>query len=67
MQLDDVFGCDARGLMQVVDILRDHRRNLACAIEARERAMPTAWLGIAELIAHGKAPAPGFVARLLAA
>ena len=66
VQLDDMFGCDARVLVQVVDILRDHRRHLAEAIKAGERAMATARLGMTELVAHGEAAPPRLVPRLLA-
>ena len=66
MQLDDVFGRDARGLMQIVDVLRHHRRHLAGAIEASQRPMAAPRLGLAELVAHGEAAPPGFVARFLA-
>ena len=66
VQFDDMFRRDARGLMQIVDVLRDDRRHLAGAIEAGERPMAPARLGVAELVVHGEAPPPGFVARLLA-
>jgi lactoylglutathione lyase len=46
--------------------LRHHRRHLAGAIEARQRPMAPARLGVAELVAHGEATPPGFVTRFLA-
>src|SRR5262245_60190591 len=52
--------------MQVVDVLRDHRRRLAGAMEARQRKMSASRLGGGELHLHGEAPAPGLVAHLLA-
>jgi hypothetical protein len=52
--------------VQVVDVLRDHARHLAGAIEARQRPMAAAGFGAAELVHHGEAPLPGFVACLLA-
>src|ERR1700686_84301 len=52
--------------MQVVDVLGDDGGNLAGAIEARQRPVASPRPGIAELVAHGKTPPPGFVARLLA-
>ncbi len=66
VQLDHVLGGDAGGLVQVVDVLRDHARHLAGAVEARQRAVAAAGLGAAELIHHGEAAPPGFVAGLLA-
>src|ERR1700683_185544 len=66
VQLDDVFGCDARGLMQVIDVLRHHSGHLSGPIKAYQRPMPSARLGLAELILHREAPPPGFVPRLLA-
>ena len=66
MQLDDVFGRDARGLMEVVDILGDDRTHLAGAIKASESEMPAAGLCLRELLLHGKAPAPSLVTHLLA-
>src|SRR6202166_2306715 len=52
--------------MQVVDVLGDDGGNLAGAIEARQRPVSPPRPGIAELVGHGEAAPPGFVARLLA-
>ena len=49
VQLDDVFGCNARGLMQIIDVLRDHRRHLAGAVEAGQRPMSAPGWAPAEL------------------
>jgi hypothetical protein len=56
----------SRRLVQVVDVLGDDGGHLAGAIEARQRPVSAARPGIAELVGHGEAAAPGFVARLLA-
>ena len=45
--------------MQIVDVLRDHGRHLAGAVEARQREVAAARLGVAELSLHGEAPPPG--------
>jgi hypothetical protein len=66
VQLHDVFGRNAGGLMQVVDVLSHHARRLACAIERGQRLVAAAGPGATELVLHGEAPPPGFVARLLA-
>src|ERR1700688_4767198 len=52
--------------MQVVDVLGDDGGTLAGTIEARQRPVSPPRPGIAELVGHGKAAPPGFVARLLA-
>ena len=52
--------------MQIVDILRHQRRHLAGAIEARQRPVPPARLGLGETFFHGEAPPPGFVAHVVA-
>ncbi len=52
--------------MQIVDILRHHRRNLAGPVEARQRPVAAAGFGPAELLLHGETPPPAFVAHLLA-
>ena len=59
MQLDDVTRGNAGGLMQVVDILRHQAWDLAGAIEAGERAVTAAGLGLGEIFLHDKAAAPG--------
>ena len=52
--------------MQVVDVLGDHGGNLAGPIQAGQRAVAPSRPGIAELVGHGEATPPGFVARFLA-
>src|SRR2546427_3133549 len=52
--------------MQVVDVLRDHGRRLAGAVETGERKVPATGLGGEKLRVHGKAPPPSFVAHRLA-
>ena len=44
MQFDDVVGRNAGSLMQIVDILRDHARHLAGAVEAGQRPVAAAGL-----------------------
>src|SRR5262245_66625928 len=51
--------------MQIVDVLRDHRRRLAGTVEAREREVAATGPGGGKLRIHGKAPPPGFIAHLL--
>src|ERR1700722_911743 len=52
--------------MEIVDVLGDDGGNLAGAIEARQRPVSPPRPGVAELVGHGEAAPPGFVARLLA-
>src|SRR5215471_16231084 len=52
--------------MQIVDILRNHARRLAGAVETRERKVSATGLGGGKLRLHGKAPPPSFVAHRLA-
>ena len=66
VQFDDVFGSDARGLVQIVDVLRHHAGRLAGPVERSQRTVPAPRLCAAELILHGEAPPPGLVAHLLA-
>ena len=66
MQLDDVFGRNARGLVQVVDILSHHAGRFARRDRAKRAPVAPARLRAAELFLHGEAPPPGLVARLLA-
>ncbi len=66
VQLDDIVGRDAGGLVQIVDVLGDEAGNLAGAVEPGERPMPAAGLGPREILFHGEAPPPGFVAHLAA-
>src|SRR5581483_9392264 len=60
VQLDDVFGSDARGLMQIVDVLRHDARRLARVIEASERLVTAPRFCGAEMFLHRKTPPPGF-------
>src|SRR5271166_3538239 len=52
--------------MQIVDILRDHCRDLSRPVEACQREMSATWFRGGELRLHGEAPAPCLVAHLLA-
>jgi len=52
--------------MQVVDILRDHRRRLAGAVEARKREVSAPGLRRGKVRIHGETPPPGLVSHLLA-
>src|SRR5215216_458885 len=51
--------------MQIVDVLRDDARRPPHPVQRGERAMAASRPGCAELLLHGKTPAPGFVAHLL--
>ena len=51
--------------MQIVDVLRDHRRCLAGTVQAGEREVPTTWPSCRKLRMHGKAPAPSLIAHVL--
>ena len=66
VQLDDVRGGKARGLVQIVDVLRHHRRRLAGPVEAGERPMAAARPGAAEAVLHGETPPPRLVAHVAA-
>src|SRR5579864_4873527 len=66
VQLDHMLRGKSRRLVQVVDVLGDDRGHLAGAVKARQRPVAAARPGIAELVGHGEAPPPRFVARLLA-
>src|SRR5262245_64116696 len=66
MQLDHVFWRNSGALMEIVDVLRDHGRRLAGAVEARERKVSAARPGGGKLRVHGEAPPPSLVAHLLA-
>ena len=66
MEFDDIIGRKARGLMQVVDVLGDDGGNFAGTIERRQGAVTTPRFGLVEGVLHGKAPAPCFVAGVLA-
>src|SRR6202451_1444671 len=52
--------------MEIVDVLGNDGGHLAGAIETRQRPVAPPRPGIAELIGHGEAAPPGFVARFLA-
>ena len=52
--------------MQIVDVLRDHGRRLAGAVEACEREVAAAGPRCRKLRIHGEPPPPGLVAHLLA-
>ena len=52
--------------MKVVDILRDHGRRFADAIEAGEREVSTARPRGGKMRIHGEAPPPRFVMHVLA-
>src|ERR1700687_6114604 len=51
--------------MQIINVLRDHRRRLAGTVEARERKVSAAGPGGRKLRIHDEAPSPGFVAHVL--
>src|SRR5262249_44897199 len=51
--------------MQIVDVLRDHRRRLAGTVDAREPEASAPGPGGGKLRTHGNAPRPGFSAHLL--
>src|SRR5262249_19281169 len=65
MQLDYTWMGDAGRLVQIVDVLGDDAGRLAAAEQAGQCAMPPPRPGGAKMLLHGKAPAPGFVARRL--
>jgi hypothetical protein len=66
VQLYHVLRSDTRELVKVVYVLGDHARRFAGSVKARDSAMTSAGLRIGELIAHGEAPSPRFIALLLA-
>ena len=66
VQLDNMFGSNARGLVQVVDILSHDAGRLAAPVKAGERAVSAPGFRPTELFLHGEAPPPGLIARLLA-
>src|SRR5262249_53189388 len=53
-------------LMKVVDVLRDHRRRLACLVETRQRKMAAPRPCARKLTVHCKPTAPGLVTHFLA-
>ena len=66
VQLDHMFRRDSRGLMKIIDILRDDCGDFAGVVQTGERAMPPPRPGVAELVSHGEAASPGLIARFLA-
>src|SRR5580700_8352053 len=66
VQFDNMFGRDARSLMEIVYVLGDYARHFAHAVKAGQRPMTSSRLGVAELVAHGEAAPPRLVARFLA-
>src|SRR5262249_47806168 len=59
-------GRDARGLVQVVDVLCHEAGRFAGVLERGERPVATPRLSLGERLIHRKAAPPGLVARLLA-
>lgn len=57
---------DSGRLVQIVDVLGYHRRNLAGAIKRGNRPMPAPGFGRGEGRFHGKTTSPGLVARFVA-
>ncbi len=64
MQFNDIAGQNARGLMQIVDILRDDRGHFARTVQAREREMPATRLRRCKMRVHGETPAPRLIAHV---
>ena len=64
MQFDDPVVGDPGGLVQPVDVLGDHRGDLAAANEFGDRAMASVRRRGAKRFFHRKAPPPGFAPRL---
>src|SRR6266540_505490 len=52
--------------MQIIDVLRDHRRYLAGAVEAGERKVAAPGPGGGKLCIHGKTPPPRLITHVLA-
>jgi hypothetical protein len=65
MELDNPLAGDAGGLVQTVDILRDHRSDRAAAHQLGDGAVTPVRGRCAKSILHCKTPPPGFAARLL--
>ena len=65
MQLDHAFGSKARGLMQVIDVLRDQRGDLAGAMQGGQSLMSTARTCGCKTRFHGEPPAPSLVTHIL--
>jgi 2-dehydro-3-deoxyphosphooctonate aldolase (KDO 8-P synthase) len=66
VQLYDLVGGNARGLMHVVDVLRDHHLDEAFIHEARQGAMPNAWRRTLMVIIKREFTPPGFAPCVLA-
>jgi hypothetical protein len=66
VQLDHVFRCNSRALMQIIDVLGDHSRRLAGAVKACQRKMSATGARAGEMRLHREASPPGFVAHVLA-
>ncbi len=60
MQLHDLVGRKPRGLVQIVDVLRDDRRDFPKTVQGCQRQMAAAGPCCGKLLVHGEAPAPGF-------
>src|SRR5438477_6656464 len=65
MELDDALVGDAGGVVQTVDILRDHGSGGAAADELRNGAVTAVRGRCAKGLLHCKAPLPSFAPRLL--
>src|SRR5437763_4973677 len=65
MELDDALVGDAGGLVQTVDILRDHGSGGAAADELRDGAVTAVRGRCAKGLLHCKTPSPSFAPRLL--
>src|SRR6185312_976455 len=58
MQLNDVVGCEAGSLVQIIDVLGDNRGNLAGAVERGQRTMAAPRLCRGKRRLHRKAAPP---------
>src|SRR5262245_39987490 len=52
--------------MQIINVLRDHRRSLSEPVKCGKREMPASRFCQRKLLVHCKAPAPGFVSHFAA-
>src|SRR6201999_211270 len=66
VQFHDIIRPKSGGLMQIVDVLGDDRRYLPRLIKRSQCTMAAAGFCNAEMLLHGEAPPPAFVAPLLA-
>src|SRR5882757_712750 len=64
VQFDDVFGREARYLMQIVDVLGDDGGNFAGLVERGQRAVTASRLCCGKGRLHRKAPPPRLVAGI---